>query len=217
MRLPQLLLRHGADGLSIARRGSPGNYSQTSGLRGRVGNVPSSGRKGLWDHTASSRQLGGHLQYQGANGLEGVKKRAAARGTIERLAGCDDHAGYHGSLSRPIEAPLLPVDTGGCGTTDSKALWGAPLGMDGGTSFGTVGLHQSNPSSTLRKMMCLLRKELERARNLLALQRDFPCRGDHSRTVGGAATPAACNTVWHTPRRSVRRYSFLPCSSTSTS
>src|SRR5208282_125368 len=66
-------------------------------------------------------------------------------------------------------------------------------------------------------MMCLSCKELEDSDFVLALQRDFPSPGGHSRTVGGAATPAACNTVWHTPRRSVRRYSFLPCISTSTS
>jgi DNA-binding NarL/FixJ family response regulator len=47
-------------------------------------------------------------------------------------------------------------------------------------------------------MMCLPRKELEAEGISLALQRDFPWHCGHSRTVGGAATPAACNTLWHT-------------------
>ena len=47
-------------------------------------------------------------------------------------------------------------------------------------------------------MMCLPRKELEAEEISLALQRDFPWYCGHSRTVGGAATPAACNTLWHT-------------------
>ena len=80
----------------------------------------------------------------------------------------------------------------------------------------------SSPSSTLSKMMFFRCKELERADSSLALQfrirwrRQSPA-GRHSRTVGGTATPAAFSTAWQTPRRSVRRYSLLPCSSTSTS
>src|SRR5208283_1856476 len=66
-------------------------------------------------------------------------------------------------------------------------------------------------------MKYLPRKELEPDGDSLALQIDFPHGSAHSRTVWGTATPAACNTVWHTPRRSVRRYSLLPFISTSTS
>ena len=69
-------------------------------------------------------------------------------------------------------------------------------------------------------MMCLPSKELEDSDFVLALHSAFLLAAGfsvHSRTVGGVATPAACSTLWHTPRRSVRRYSFLPCISTSTS
>jgi len=134
-------LAHDASGLSLAGPASPGSHPSPSHGRPPAWALDLGNRPFVRRQPPSRPHLDRAAAQRRSAGLAGATARTPARRLFDFQAAANPLPTHHRPLPRPVETSLLSVDAGSGGRVDRPAVWGAAVGLDGGTAAGQVGLH----------------------------------------------------------------------------